>query len=97
VASTYTFRCSSARNAKGILLGTFKPVWVRYITHLPRLRHSPPSSVIRHHKVRETILRDVVEEILFPDIGKLAIVGWDLGEDGLGRCAGRRSVHTISH
>ena len=46
---------------------------------------APSSRILSHHQVGVTILRDIVEEVLVPNIGQLAVVGRDLGEDGL-RC-----------
>ncbi len=43
-----------------------------------RPRHTPAGCVIRHDEICEPALRDVVEEVLLPDIRELAVVWWDL-------------------
>ena len=48
-------------------------------------RYVPSRRVIRHHEVDVPALRYVVEEVLLPDVGELAVVWRDLGEDRLCR------------
>ena len=45
----------------------------------------PAGGVVGHDEVDVASLGDVVEEVLFPDIGELAVVWRDLGENRL-RC-----------
>jgi len=64
-----TFRCRSARNAKGILLRGKNYETQQYIQG----RKLPSSRVICHYKVCEPSLGDVMEQILLPDIGEFTV------------------------
>jgi hypothetical protein len=54
-------------------------------TTVPKLvrMHAPSNGIVGHDEIGEPVLGDVVEEVLFPDIGQLAVVWGDLGKDGL--------------
>jgi hypothetical protein len=39
----------------------------------------PASSIVGHYEVDDTVLRDIMEQVLLPDVCQFTITRWDLG------------------
>jgi hypothetical protein len=53
-----------------------------------RLRYGPPEpscGIVCHNQKDEATFRDIVKEVILPNVGKLAVVRGDLGQDRLRR------------
>jgi hypothetical protein len=43
----------------------------------------PARSIVCHDEVGETAFGNIMKEVLFPNIGQFAVIGWDLGQNSL--------------
>jgi hypothetical protein len=39
----------------------------------------PASRIVGHYKVDDTVLRNIMEQVLLPNVGQFTITRWDLG------------------